>query len=215
MYFEKKKRMNSFLYFTKLQMVKLKQRVSVWYIFFYLSEMTTSVSVDYFYHRPVPCSVSEPCFPADDTIIQYLLAYWQSVNSNCSLCVKPNVWFQQYSDFDLMTGNARQNLWVILWCITGRMMETVWIGFVTEDFVVVIFFFTLLDNVLKVCVSVNVPCVLKHNLAFLFPPPFHRPLLPVIITHDLGKLIEHALFHTLALFTCTNNLLLILVSNLH
>lgn len=38
------------------------------------------------------------------------------------------------------------------------MMENVWISFVTEVFFIIII---LLDNVLKVCFSVNVPCVLK------------------------------------------------------
>lgn len=41
MHFETK-RMNSFLDFTQPQMVRLQQRVIVWYIFFYLSKMTTS-----------------------------------------------------------------------------------------------------------------------------------------------------------------------------
>lgn len=59
------KRMNSFLDFTQPQTVKLQQSVIVWYIFFYLSKMTTSqrsVKLSFLY-RSVPCS-------ADDTVLQ-------------------------------------------------------------------------------------------------------------------------------------------------
>lgn len=59
------KRMNSFLDFTQPQMVKLQQRVIVWYIFYYLSKMTTSQRSVKFssLYRSVPCS-------ADDTVLQ-------------------------------------------------------------------------------------------------------------------------------------------------
>lgn len=122
----------------------------------------------YFCYRSVPCSLLELCCPADDAVTQYLLAYWQSVNSNWSLWVKLNglvnyntKQFQQYSEFDLMTGNAKE---VFEWFSDAQLAE--WWKMCGSDLLQKILMFVcfcvfLLDNVLKVCFSVNVPCVLK------------------------------------------------------
>lgn len=68
--------------------------------------------------------------------------------------------FQQRSESDLISGNAKELLSDSLmrnWQNDGG--KNAWIGFVTED--VFYFYFILLGNILKMCFSVNVPCVLK------------------------------------------------------
>lgn len=67
----------------------------------------------YFYDRPVPCFLLPPSCTADHSIIQYL-AFWQSANSFALFVSNWALWlininlFQQYCEFDLMTGNAKE-----------------------------------------------------------------------------------------------------------
>lgn len=140
-----------FFFFTKMRMVKLQQSVSVLvhFFFFFPSKMATSLRVNK--HCPCTsdlCRVLEPSGPADDTVIQYLLAYWQSVNSG--LCVKVGAFIPNCYN-SVLNLNSRVG--------TGRMMENEWMRFYIEEFFFLINI--LLGNIMRMLFPVNVPCILK------------------------------------------------------
>lgn len=131
-----------------------------------------------------------------DTIIQNLVAYWQSVNSNCSLCVKPfGRWTPNPSNsilnLTLLTEEVRTFLSLMCnWQNDGKMCGS---DLLQIFFCFVLFCLTMYWKFVVFCkcalfwkVSSTIlnDCLLIIIIIFI-----HTPLLSVIILY-LGKLFH-------------------------